>query len=85
VKYRRQKGEGYMGLDDVVGALNYAASNSDGDESTVYENLLLYIQTNDSSYMSRVQRAYSRLDYSQKERVQQVAARIGYNVLEDYL
>jgi hypothetical protein len=74
-----------MGLDDVVSALNYAASNSDGDESEVYENLRLYLQTNDSSYMYSVQSAYSRLSYSQQQWVQHVAGRVGYKILEDYI
>ena len=61
-----------MSINVIVEKLADAVSNTSGDERRMYEALLNYLQTQNSSYKSEAQKYYRRCDYSAQSRADAV-------------
>lgn len=69
-----------MSLDDVANCLSTALNNTSGKERKFYENVSLYLQTQNPLYRSEAEKCYRRLDGEAQAR-----ARTYYSVLMQYV
>ena len=68
-----------MSLDEVMDCMSTALNNTSGTERKMYENVSLFLQTQNHLYKTEAQKYYRRLD-----REAQARANTYYSVLAQY-